>query len=346
MAVNLGNALVGEVKVSYVCCTRMEGLLKQELRPQVGYLFLNKKHSFDIQAFWKLRDFIRENGITIVHAHGTSWFYGLLLKLSGCKVKLVWHDHNGYRTQRGNNFLIYASRFFDGVLVVNAELERWARKNLDCKTILRLSNFVEFREALEIKGKGKKGQPFRMVCVANLREPKNHLNLLEAFEIFLQQEKNAELYLIGKDRHDVYSRNIKKFIEKNKLTNKIRIISGESNVNPYLNSANLGVLSSDFEGLPVSLLEYGRAGLPVVCTDVGQCREVAGGSAILIPPGDSKALAAALLDYYWNPVKRKQNGQGLRERIRSNFSKDAVLPDLLNFYLKLAPDAGEEEISF
>ena len=38
----------------------------------------------------------------------------------------------------------------------------------------------------------------------------------------------------------------------------------------------MGVLSSASEGLPLALLEYGRAGLPVVCTDVGNVSEVVG----------------------------------------------------------------------
>ena len=43
MAMTYANALVGQVEGSYLCCSRMEGMLKESLLPEVGYLFLNKK---------------------------------------------------------------------------------------------------------------------------------------------------------------------------------------------------------------------------------------------------------------------------------------------------------------
>src|SRR5680860_1615923 len=72
MAVTYANALVGQVEGSYLCCTRMEGMLKESLLTEVEYLFLNKKSSLDLKAILKLRNFIKSRQIEIVHAHSTS----------------------------------------------------------------------------------------------------------------------------------------------------------------------------------------------------------------------------------------------------------------------------------
>src|SRR5690606_7182649 len=85
MTVNIANALLPHVEGSFLCCTRKEGMLKNELKPEVGYLFLNKKSSLDPKAILKLIKYIRKNKIDIVHAHSTSFFLAGLLKLSGSR---------------------------------------------------------------------------------------------------------------------------------------------------------------------------------------------------------------------------------------------------------------------
>ena len=59
-------------------------------------------------------------------------------------------------------------------------------------------------------------------------------------------------------------------MEEYNLNDIIQIAGSVVDTSSLLASADIGVLSSIFEGLPLSLLEYGLAGLPVVVTDVGQ----------------------------------------------------------------------------
>src|SRR5690606_8062207 len=80
MAVNIANALLPHVEGSYLCCTRQEGMLKEEIKSEVGYLFLNKKNRMDPKAIIRLRRYIKENEIDIIHAHSTSFFLAGLLK--------------------------------------------------------------------------------------------------------------------------------------------------------------------------------------------------------------------------------------------------------------------------
>ncbi len=51
MSVNYANALARRMDGSYLCCTRKEGLLKKQLAPEVGYLFLNRQGTLDLKAF-------------------------------------------------------------------------------------------------------------------------------------------------------------------------------------------------------------------------------------------------------------------------------------------------------
>ena len=336
MAINLANSLLGVVGASYLCCTREEGILKEELEEEVGYLFLNKKNSLHLKAFWKLRKFIKDKQIDLVHAHGTSWFWGVLLKLSGLKLKLVWHDHSGANVNLKNiklNFLKTCSRSFDGIISVNDDLKEWAERALSSGKVIQLNNFIVPNKAAA-SGLKLKGDPsdFKIICVANLRPQKDHLNLLSAFES-LDIEK-ISLHLVGTDPATSYSKTVREKISNSGKS--IFYYGSITNISDILKQADLGVLSSRSEGLPLALLEYGFAGLPVVCTEVGQCREVVGGKALLVPPSNAETMAEAIEYYFDNPERRKKDAHGLQEKIKMEYSKESFQPVLLKFYADLS----------
>ena len=335
MAVNLANSLVAEIETSYLCCTREEGLLKKELKEEVGYLFLNKKNSLDLWAFLKLKSFVKKEQIELVHAHGTSWFWGVLLKLSGLKIKLVWHDHYGESEQleqRNIRILKSLSRYFDGIISVNQDLKNWSQRKLKSQTVVQLNNFIcsSERANTDISLKGS-STDFKIVCVANLRLQKDHLNLLEAFEKL--SIDGVSLHLIGADPGTVYSKKVREEIKKS--AKEIYYYGNLSKVSGLLRQADLGVLSSRSEGLPLALLEYAFAGLPVVCTDVGQCKEVADKNALLVPAGNPIALVAAIKKYYIDKENRERDATSMQNRVKKAYSKEEVLPFFLKFYNNL-----------
>lgn len=336
MSVSYANALAKRIDASFLCCTRKEGLLKKQLAPEVGYLFLNKKNVLDPKAFFKFRRFVKVNKIDLIQAHSSSWFLALMVKLSLPRVKLVWHDHYGRDLlQRKTGLLKPASKFFDGIIAVNKDLEHWSEKNLKCKEVKYIRNFLP--EIIDTGKKvGLKGEnSFKLICVANFRPQKDHLNLLQAFRKVLEKQSETTLHLIGKDEQDDYSEEIREFIDVHNL-NEVVFIYGElENVPAFLEQADLGVLPSASEGLPVALLEYGRAGLPVVCTDVGDCAEVIGCAGILVPPNNSTAFSEAISTYLLNNGKRTEDAASFHQKVNTAFSEETVIPDLIRYFEEL-----------
>lgn len=333
MAVTYANTLAKRIEASFLCCTRMEGLLKSQLSPEVIYLFLNKKNTLDLQAFQELRKFVKENKINIIQAHSSSWFLALMVKLSLPKVKLIWHDHYGRDLkQRKVGLLKPASIFFNGIIAVNKDLEQWSIKNLFSKEVRYIRNFLPeisgSGEEIELKG----GDSFKIVCVANFRQQKDHLNLLQAFKQVISKHPETSLHLIGKEEQSSYSSGIRRFLEDNCLQEKVFIYGEQENVTAVLGQANLGVLSSASEGLPVALLEYGRASLPVVCTDVGECSQVIGSAGKLVTPRDPEALAQAMKEYIENFQLSRTNANNFQEVIKNKYSEEAVLPQVYEFF--------------
>lgn len=337
MAVNIANALVVQVNASFLCSTRTEGFLKKELSPKVGYLSTGKKNSLDLLAFKRLRSFVKKQDIGVVHAHGTSWFWGVLLKFSGLKIKLVWHDHYGESaTQKTFNskFLKLGSPFFDGVVCVNFESYAWVTKYLKPQKVIQLNNFINPGKLKEgsLKLKGKETN-FKIICVSNLREQKDLHNLLNAFEFI--NKKNISLHIVGSNNKSEYALSVIKRLE---CMSNVYYYGEQSNIQALLAQADMGILSSRTEGLPLVLLEYGNSRIPVVCTNVGHCKEVIGKTGKLVEPGDPKKLATGILDYYLHPILMEQDSKAFFERVSTVFSPVSVIEKLMQFYQTLVEE--------
>jgi glycosyltransferase involved in cell wall biosynthesis len=88
-----------------------------------------------------------------------------------------------------------------------------------------------------------------------------------------------------------------------------------------LRAADIFVLSSRFEGLPVALLEALAAGVPVVASDLPEIREVTGSdAALLVPPGDAIALADGIRRQLENDREAAAFGACGQRRIEERFT--------------------------
>ncbi len=339
MAVNYANALSDKVAFSGIVSTRKEGDLKIQLHPEVAYLFLNKKSTFDLKAIYKLRRYVVQHQVNFIHAHSSSFLLAVLLKLTYPKIKIVWHDHNGNRVlNRGfyNSVIKWFSYFFNGVLTVNPELESWAKTNLNVFKVRYISNFaVKDRNEIQVtKLFGEEGK--RFVCLANLRHPKNHLTLLKGFYQSELHIQGWSLHLIGQDSDDDYSRQLKDYIINNQLEENIFVYGSCSDVFNILSQATIGVLSSTYEGFPVTLLEYGLSNLAVVSTNVGYCSEIINNeNGLLFDPNNQKLLEIGLKRMAREPLLREKTALSLNLLVTTQFSKETVVNKVLDFYKEL-----------
>lgn len=331
MAVTIANALSMRIDGSYLCASRKEGILKTDLKQEVGFLFLRKKSSLDIAALFRLKRFVKTHKIDIVHAHTTSYFLATLLKGLCPGIKLVWHEHHGKRTEssvKAHKMLRFCSRFIDVIITVNEALQDWCSKNLHAQNVMYLKNFVN-TETFDSTATSRDNT---ILCLANLREPKDHLNLLRAFQAIHKQIPDWKLKLMGKDFQDVYSEEIKKFISTHSLQSRVHFLNHDLAVHEVLGKAKIGVLSSSSEGLPMALLEYGAAGLAVITTSVGDCEKVISTFGKTVAVNDSEALANGILQYASNETLRANDAAAFRTHIAKNYSVKAVISQLIELY--------------
>ena len=345
MAVNLCNVLAESGCEMHLCATRLSGPMQEFISPNVRFLELNKKRTFDLAAILRLWSYIRQHGIQVIHAHSSSFFMGCLMKwMTG--ARLVWHDHNGKRVELldSNRKLRLFSSAFDAVMCVNETLRQWAANHLfvDPAFITYLPNFPSLEYSSNPLKEALPGcKERRIICTANLRFPKDHSTLVAAMRNVCDQFPNAQLFLVGADDNDDYSIALKSQIQEMGLDENMHILGQRPDISDILKECSIGVLSSESEGLPVSLLEYGLAGLAVACTDVGECATVLGDGEYgkVVPAKNPEALASALLELLSNISEREVLGNRFHKHVEQNYSGHAIALDVRRIYSKVLFDA-------
>jgi glycosyltransferase involved in cell wall biosynthesis len=156
----------------------------------------------------------------------------------------------------------------------------------------------------------------RLIAVGRLKAPKDFLTLLRAFAALPSGSFEALLVGDGPDRPAVEAE-----IRRLGLQACVELAGERGDVPALLADSDLFVLSSRSEGLPVSVLEAMAAELPVVASGVGGLAElvVDGETGILVPPGDSSALAAALGRLVEDRELRRSLGAAGRARAETSF---------------------------
>jgi hypothetical protein len=157
--------------------------------------------------------------------------------------------------------------FLNGLIGVNYKLIKWAEKELNCKNVIYLPNFTSqnFEVQSETILKGVDGK--RILCLANLRDQKNHFLLLEVAEKLKMTKPDWTFHLVGKDFEDDYSTKIKELIQSKRLVDTVFVYGSKNDVNNIINQADIAILTSKSEGLPVALIEYGLMSKPVISTN-------------------------------------------------------------------------------
>ncbi|ANW96295.1 hypothetical protein AXE80_08395 [Wenyingzhuangia fucanilytica] len=334
MAVNIANGLHKHNVRAHLCVTRAEGLLKEKISKEIGYVFLAKKGVIDVKALVILKNYIKKNNIKIVHAHSSSFFMAVLVKCMLPKIKIVWHDHYGKAErieERKSLALKLGSIFFTNIISVNDVLVQWAKKQLFCKKVLFLANFATLNiTSNKTHLNGVEGK--RIVCVAAFRHQKDHFNLLQAFTIVKNKYPEWTLHLVGKQHNDVYNKQIETIIKNESLEKDVFFYGACLDIKYILSQSNIGVLSSNSEGLPVSLLEYGLAGLPVVVTNVGDCEKVVNDYGFVVPKENSEELSNAIIKYIEDENLRELKAEQFQKHIFDHYSENSYLSSLIKIY--------------
>jgi len=183
----------------------------------------------------------------------------------------------------------------------------------------------------------------RLLRVCRFLPSKGIEYLIQAVRLLVDKGFNIQLELVGKDRTPGHEATLKDLAQRLKVSNRIKFsgwIPFDQMKDIFLQS-DIQVISSLAEGTPRVILEGGAKGVPLVCTNVGGCKdnlkhEV---DALLVPPADAQALAEA--------IARVITDEQLRQKLIQNGyqeTKKATFEELGQFiYQDLKEIASQRE---
>jgi glycosyltransferase involved in cell wall biosynthesis len=177
-------------------------------------------------------------------------------------------------------------------------------------------------------------QPVKIIMVARLLRDKGIQEFIDAAEIVKQSNSSVKFLLVGDvDDGNPTSLNSKQLVEL-KNSESVEWLGARHDIAELLATCHIACLPSYREGLPKSLIEAAAVGRAIVATDVPGCREVVTHlmNGLLVPPRDSKALAAALLVLINDPELRSKMGRENRSKAETEFANEIIIHQTQSVY--------------
>jgi glycosyltransferase involved in cell wall biosynthesis len=128
--------------------------------------------------------------------------------------------------------------------------------------------------------------------------------------------------------------NLRKLSDELGLQECVTFFGEQPEISPFMRAADLFVISSVTEGLPIALLEAMSAGLPAVVTNVGGMSEVArlSGAVTLVPSSDPNGMAGALCDAVTRRAELPKIGQLASFCYERHFRPERMLDEYMTLY--------------
>ena len=192
------------------------------------------------------------------------------------------------------------------------------------------------------------GGPIRIGFVGRVVPIKDVITFIKACDLALR-EVSIDVEIIGPAEEDsAYALRCRELVEMLGRTTEIRFV-GPRKLAEIYGKLDICVLTSFSEGQPLVILEAHAAGVPVISSDVGACREMLEGrdsedrelgpSGIVTAVAAPEETAAALVKLARSAALRRQMGQAGKARVRARYAKRQMIDSYRGYYTTLAAAA-------
>ena len=311
-----------------------------KIPPDVDVHRIGLRSKFDLTTCWRLRKLVREQRIEILHVHGfrASLLSRLAYLLPFWGIPVVYTAHVNYEqlvdfTRSPTRWLsVIIGNILDAfstrhlVFVSHKGMNRRLDElpKLDTRKCTVIYNGVSLPEKKGFGKQRKRARKISIVCLSALVARKGVHILIEAARIL--RDKGVGGFEISIAGEGTERPGLERMIIDFRL-GKTVFLMGYVDRKTVLRHADIFVLPTFSEGLPLSILEAGLYGLPVVASNVDGIPEAMldEESGLLVDPGDSAGLAGAIERLIVNTALRKKFGMALRKRVVRNFSENSMI---------------------
>lgn len=291
----------------------------------------------DFLCFFELRNFFKLTNPDIVHVHSSK--AGVIGRLAAKSLSIPvvftahgWAFTEGVSAKRQSFYRWIETQLskISNKIITVSEYDRQlaiSQKVAREKTLVKIHNGVP--EVTSRAVRRSSDAVVNIIMVARFERPKNQSAVLQALADIEFQNWHLELVGDGPELAKCVL-----LAEHLSIANKVTFSGACSDVDLRLANADIFVLISDWEGLPLTILEAMRSGLPVIASDVGGVSESIDDHAtgILVSRDYKIALRNAFVQLVQSPGERETMGVKAREKFEREFTFDLMLRKTLGVY--------------
>ncbi len=239
-----------------------------------GIFVKNLSMKRDIKSMFEslrvLNSLIKNKDIDIIHAHMFhALIFAYILKLRHPKLKIIFTSHSeNIGSKLREKITKYLKYFREVDIIFSKQMHTDIYRDDACV----IPNGVDIEKfALDMP----KNRRFTFISVGVLREGKNHIALVSYAQKLKSLGYDFEIQIVGSgDASGDERKKIEEAVKKADVADVLKMLGFCDDIPKLLNQADCFVMTSLYEGLPISLLEAGAAALPVISTPVGAISSV------------------------------------------------------------------------
>jgi L-malate glycosyltransferase len=352
LAARLARQLCGDYRVLFACLDEL-GTLGQQLRDE-GFEVevLGRRPGVDWKCMLRLARFLRRQRVDLIQAHQyTPFFYAAAARLLSPRSAILLMEHGRHypdypRPKRKvANRLLLGRR--DRVVAVGRAVREAlvANDGFPAQRVGVIHNGIDLspfaapcddRRSIR-RELGVGDDDFVILQVARLDYLKDHATAVRTLAEVVPCRPDVRLVLVGEGPE---LKAIQELVSRHKLEPHVRLLGLRNDVARLLPGADLFLLTSISEGIPLTVIEAMAAGLPVVGTRVGGLPEVVeeGRTGLLASAGDHAGLARAVCQLGGEPALRHEMGRLGRERAEALFSERQMHSQYGRLYREMLGD--------
>lgn len=297
----------------------------------------------------KMAEVSRDHQLDVLHVHyavphATAAILARSMLPLGKKPAVVTTLHGTDTTLLGRDpgygpAISHALAASDAITTVSEFMRRETVRLLGVRRPIEvIHNFFEPRPARRTRAAvrrelGLKAGEAMLLHISNLRSLKR-IDLLLATVAAIRPRQSFKLVILAGDSFAPF----KQAVRRLGLTGRVVVREKVSDIEDYLQAADLGLFTSELESFCLSILELMRAGCPSAAFGVGGIPEVvtSGRTGLLVPFGDTGALAQAVESLLRDPARRAKLGRAAKQQARQRFSAAAIIPHYEALYHRVS----------